>query len=102
MMDINSVAFWVVAAIWFTVPILSWGWSLVSINYYKKIVDILNEANKALEQTKKLNEEMLNYRLESLELRTKAEEEIKLACKYYTQVTDLVGTTPDLKVNDGV
>ena len=97
MMNINSVAFWVVAAIWFTVPILSWGWSLVSIRYYKKTVDMMQEAHKALEQTKKLNEDMLNYRLESLELRTKAEEEIKLACKYYTQVADLVGSDPVLK-----
>lgn len=91
MMDVNSVAFWVIAAIWFTVPILSWCWSLVSIHYYRKIIDVMKEANTTLERTKKLNEEMLAYRLETMELRTKAEEEIKMACKYYTQVADLVG-----------
>jgi hypothetical protein len=38
---------------------------------------------------------MLNYRLETMELRSKAEEEIKLACKYYARVTELVTKEKD-------
>jgi hypothetical protein len=89
-MDINSYSFWVVGAIWFTVPILSWLWSLASLFFYRRLTKLMKDATQAFEQAKSLNEQMLNYRLETLEIRTKAEEEIKLACKYYARVAELV------------
>jgi hypothetical protein len=55
----------------------------------------MNDATKTYEQAKVLNEQMLNYRLETMELRSKAEEEIKLACKYYARVTELVTKEKD-------
>jgi hypothetical protein len=50
----------------------------------------MKDATLAFEQAKALNEQMLNYRLETLAIRDKAEEEIKLACKYYARVSELV------------
>lgn len=90
MIDINSPTFWLVGAVWFTVPILSWLWSLASIYYYRKLIKLMTDATKIYEQAKTLNEQMVSYRLESMEIRSKAEEEIKLACAYYAKTTDLL------------
>jgi len=57
----------------------------------------MKDATHAFEQAKSLNEQMLNYRLETLEIRTKAEEEIKLACKYYARVAELVNKEKEEK-----
>jgi len=83
MIDINSPTFWLIGAVWFTVPILSWLWSMASIYYYRKLIKLMDDATKTLEQ-------MASYRLESMEIRAKAEEEIKLACAYYAKATDLL------------
>lgn len=88
--DIYSLNFWIIGAIWFTVPILSWAWSLVSLYFYRRLIRLMKDATLAFEQAKALNEQMLNYRLETLAIRDKAEEEIKLACKYYARVSELV------------
>jgi len=88
--DIYSYNFWIIGAIWFTVPILSWLWSLVSLFIYRRLSNLMTEAAATLEQVKTLNEQILSYRQETLEIRTKAEEEIKLACQYYAKVADLV------------
>lgn len=88
----NSYLFWVVGSIWFTVPILSWLWCLASVHYYRKAISSIRDATVALEQARTLNEQMVNYRLETLEIRTKAEEEIKLACRYYAKVTDILSS----------
>lgn len=88
--DLNNYLFWIVGAIWFTVPILSWLWSLVSLFIYRKLIKLMNDATRALEQVKSLNEQMLSYRLETMEIRTKAEEEIKLACRYYAKIAELI------------
>ena len=93
--DLNNYLFWIVGAIWFTVPILSWLWSLVSLFIYRKIIKLMNDATRALEQVKSLNEQMLSYRLETMEIRTKAEEEIKLACRYYAKIAELVAKEKD-------
>lgn len=90
MIDLYNPMFWIVGAIWFTVPILSWGWSLVSVRIYRKLIILMSDATRALENIKTLNEQMLSYRLETLEIRTKAEEEIKLACRYYSKIVELV------------
>jgi len=96
-MDINSFSFWIVGAIWFTVPILSWLWSFASLFFYRRLIKLMKDATQAFEQAKSLNEQMLNYRLETLEIRTKAEEEIKLACKYYARVAELVNKEKEEK-----
>ena len=100
MIDINSPTFWLVGAVWFTVPILSWLWSMASIYYYRKLIKLMADATKALEQVKSLNEQMVSYRLESMEIRSKAEEEIKLACSYYAKMTDLILAKRPLKNED--
>jgi hypothetical protein len=89
-LDPNSTSFWVLGAIWFTVPILSWGWSLTTLYLYRNLKKIITEATITLEQTKKLNEEMVQYRLETVEMKTKVEEEIQFAAKYYSKISDLV------------
>ena len=99
-METNSTSFWIIGAIWFSVPILSWLWSLASIYYYKKLKAIITEATAALEQSKKLNEQTLTYRLETLEMRTKVEEEIKQAATYYSKISDLIANKNPLKVAD--
>lgn len=86
----NGTTFWIVGAVWFTVPILSWLWSLTTLYFYRNLTKLMNDATKTYEQARTMNEQMLAYRLETMELRTKAEEEIKLACSYYTRVTELV------------
>ena len=93
--DLNNYLFWIVGAIWFTVPILSWLWSLASLFFYRKLIKLMNDATRAFEQVKSLNEQMLSYRLETLEIRTKAEEEIKLACRYYAKIAELVAKEKD-------
>jgi len=90
LIDPNNYMFWIVGLIWFTVPILSWLWSLAAIHFYRKQIKVTIDATRALEHAKILNEQMISYRLETLEIRTKAEEEIKLACRYYAKVTDLL------------
>lgn len=90
MVDVNSYLFWIVGLIWFTVPILSWLWSLTSIYFYRKLIKLINDTTKEFEHVKALNEQMVSYRLETLEIRTKAEEEIKLACRYYAKMSDLL------------
>jgi len=88
--DTNSYTFWIIGVIWFTVPILSWLWSLASLFFYRKALTIMADATKVLDQIKTMNEQMLNFRLESMEIRTKAEEELKLVCAYYAKVSDLI------------
>ena len=90
MLDVNSPLFWIVGLIWFTVPILSWLWSLASIYFYRKLIKLITDTTKAVEQAKTLNEQMVSYRLETLEIRTKAEEEIKLACRYYAKMSEML------------
>lgn len=97
MVDINSSTFWLVGVVWFTVPILSWFWSLASIYYYRKLVKILSDSTKAFEQIKALNEQMVNYRTETFEIRTKAEEELKLACSYYSKLSNLLSNKGKMK-----
>jgi phosphate/sulfate permease len=90
MIDLNNYLFWLVVAIWFTVPIMSWGWSLASLYFYRKLIIGMKDATAALEQAKTLTEQSLQYRLETLELRTKAEEEIRLVCTYYSKIFELI------------
>ena len=90
MIDLNNYLFWLVGAIWFTVPIMSWGWSLVSLRFYRKFIIDMKAATAALEQAKTLTEQSLQYRLETLEIRTKAEEEIRLVCTYYSKIFELL------------
>jgi len=97
--DIYSYNFRIIGAIWFTVPILSWLWSLGSLFCYRRLTKQMNEATKAYEQAKVLNEQMLSYRLETMELRTKAEEEIKLASRYYVKIADMLTKTDDASPN---
>lgn len=89
-LDITSYSFWIIGAIWFTVPILSWLWSLASLYFYRRLIKLMTDATKAFEQAKSLNEQMLSYRLETMEIRSRAEEEIKLACQYYARVAEIV------------
>jgi hypothetical protein len=95
--DLKDPLFWVMAGIWFTVPILSWGWSLLTLHFYRKLTVFIKDATSALEQAKTLNEQMLNYRLETLAIRTQAEEEIRLACKYYSKITELIDKEKEKK-----
>jgi hypothetical protein len=97
--DLNSYTFWIVGIIWFTVPIMSWAWSVGSIHYYRKLTKLITDTTKAFEQAKALNEQMLSYRLETLEIRSKAEEEIKLACTYYSKISELVAAKEKEKAN---
>ena len=90
MIDLNNYLFWLVGAIWFTVPIMSWGWSLASLYFYRKLIIGMKDATAALEQAKTLTEQSLQYRLETLEIRTKAEEEIRLVCTYYSKIFELI------------
>lgn len=98
-MEVNSTAFWVVGIVWFTVPILSWLWSLVSIRYYKNAHILLQELTETLTHIKKIHNESLTYRAEALEIKIKAEEEIKAACNYYKQIADLITTDENNKWN---
>lgn len=98
--DLSNYLFWVVGAIWFTVPILSWLWSAASIRIYRRANILFGEAAKTLENAKTLNEQMVSYRLETLELRTKVEEEMRMACKYYSRITELI--TDNKNSNDTV
>lgn len=95
--DLNNYLFWVVGAIWFTVPILSWAWSLASMYFYRKLTTLMGDATKAFEQIKTLNEQMTNYRLETMEIRNHAEEELNLACTYYAKISEMLAKDKEEK-----
>jgi hypothetical protein len=88
--SLDSYSFWVIGAVWLTVPILSWLWSLASLYMYRKIARLMAETTSMLEQAKTLNDQMASYRQETLEMRTRAEEELRLACTYYSRISDLL------------
>lgn len=88
--DTNSPTFWLLGCIWLTIPILSWLWSLVALYMYRRLLTLVSEATASLEQAKTLSGQMVAYRSETLEMRTKVEEELKHVCSYYTKISELI------------
>lgn len=88
--DTNSYTFWALGIIWLTIPILSWLWSLVALFIYRKLLKLMSETTVALEKAKTLSEEMVIYRTETFEMRSKVEDELKTVCSYYTKISELL------------
>lgn len=89
-LDLQSGTFWIMAAIWFTVPIMSWLWGVVTFPLYRKIVTLTKDLAQNLEQIKGMREGAENSIKESLALRAKIEEELKEVSTYYEKINKLI------------
>jgi len=88
--DLRDYTFWIMAAIWFTVPIISWLWSVVTFPLYRRLTGLLNENVKVLGELNAIREKAESSNRESLELRTKVEGELKEVSAYYEKIQALL------------
>lgn len=88
--DLHNYNFWIMAAIWFTVPIVSWLWCVVTFPLYRKLTNLVRENAQMLEQVKIMRDQAESLTKDSMVLRTKVEEELRDVTTYYTKIKTLL------------
>jgi hypothetical protein len=90
LIDVTNYQFWLLGMLWFTAPILSWLWSLVTIKKLKNLNRILPNINKELANIRAMQSALEAERAEVRELRRLAEGELKAASDYYVKIKHLL------------
>jgi len=90
LLDTTDINFWIVGIVWFTVPILSWLWSLLTLRLYVKTSASTKDMRDSLATLRKTLDDIVAHRKESEYIREKAKEEIAQACVYYEKIKQLL------------
>ena len=90
LIDTSNYQFWVVGSLWFTVPIMSWVWSMVCIRSFKKLNAVVKEAQDNLAKVQELHKEALKEKMDSKKYKAMAEHELKMANGFYVQIKQML------------
>lgn len=90
LLNLNAITLWSLAGLLFTVPILAWLWSLVTIVYFKKLGSVVLEMRGELDSYKQMYAEILKEKAEVFELKAQAEDRLREIKTAYKKMQELV------------
>lgn len=90
LLNLNAITLWSLVGLLFTVPLLAWLWSLVTIAYFKKLSSTVIEMRGELESYKKMYSDILREKAEVFELKAQAEDRLKEIKAVYKKMQELV------------
>jgi len=90
LLNLNATSIWSLVGLLFTVPVLAWLWSLVTISYFKKLGTLALEMRGELESYKAAYSDILSEKADLFELKAQTEARLKEIKEAYKKMQDLV------------